>query len=158
MARGQHADFYFIGTRRGQKKSDHRINGRFVIPVTGFSCAACSGSMGLSPLPEGRYRCNYLRKRTDDAMARKNVGFSVDLEDKWDPTLKRMRSLLRIHPDGGLAGTAGCVGILDKVQECYDQLKAMFPNAQTVRFLKVAYVASKKDMMLVTEHGAFFWA
>ena len=85
------------------------------------------------------------------------MGFSVDLDDKWDDTLGRLRTLLRIHPDGGKPGTAGCVGILDKVKECNEQLERLFPNAKTIRRLSIEYVKSRDDMMLVTPDGAFVW-
>lgn len=160
MAMGSeiHADFYFIGARRGSTKSDRRVDGFLVIPTTGFSCKAVSGSRSLSPLPAGVYVANNYRARTDSVMKRDGVGFSVDLADKWDASLNRMRTLLRIHPDGGAAGTEGCVGIQSKVAECRDQLAAFFPSKSTVRRLEVQIVKSRKDLMLVTPEGAFIFA
>jgi hypothetical protein len=151
-------DFHFIAMRRGKSASDRRVNGFFVIPQAGFYCRACSGSSGLQPLPSGYYMSTNFRERKDVAMVRSGVGFSVDLADKWDPALKRMRSLLRIHPDGNAPGTQGCVGILDKVQECKDQLAALFPNGNTVRWLEVQIVAHKSEMNLITGYGAWFFA
>jgi hypothetical protein len=41
-----------------------------------------------------------------------DVGFSFALSDKYDRRVGGTRTLLRIHPDGGTAGTAGCIGIV----------------------------------------------
>jgi hypothetical protein len=41
-----------------------------------------------------------------------DVGFSFALSDKYDRRIGDTRTLLRIHPDGGTAGTAGCIGIV----------------------------------------------
>lgn len=151
------ADFYFIGRRRGASKTDRRLDGYFVIPRLGFACRACSGSTRLYPLPAGRYRASNFRKRTDAAMVRDGVGFSVDLSDAWDPALGRTRSLLRIHPDGNLPGTQGCVGILAKLQECHDHLQALLPSG-TTRTLEVVVAQSVEDMSLCTAHGCFLFA
>jgi hypothetical protein len=150
-------DFHFIGTRRGKNSSDRRVNGFFVIPSTGFTCKACSGSTGLQPIPSGYHRATNFRVRNNIAMVRDGVGFSVNLADKWDTVLGRMRTLMRIHPDGNLPGTEGCVGILDKVAECNEQLAAMFPSPNTVRWLEVQIVSSRREMNLFTEHGAFMF-
>jgi len=40
------------------------------------------------------------------------VGWSFAVSDKFDPRVGATRSLLRIHPDGGTAGTQGCIGIV----------------------------------------------
>jgi hypothetical protein len=40
------------------------------------------------------------------------VGYSFALNNKYDPRVGATRSLLRIHPDGGNAGTLGCIGIV----------------------------------------------
>jgi hypothetical protein len=150
-------DFHFIGMRRGKTSSDRRVDGFFVIPSMGFTCKACSGSAGLQPIPSGYHRATNFRVRDHKAMVRNGVGFSVDLADKWDPVLGRMRTLMRIHPDGNLPGTEGCVGILDKVSECSEQLAAMFPSSTTVRWLEVQIVSSRREMNLFTEHGAFMF-
>ena len=40
------------------------------------------------------------------------VGYSFAVSDKFDPRVGGNRQLLRIHPDGGSAGTEGCIGIV----------------------------------------------
>jgi hypothetical protein len=124
----EYADIYFVDWPRNSSKTDRRYDGYLLIPGRNFVCEADSGSSGLYSLPEGRYVASNFQKRTDQAMTRDGVGFSVDLSDKYDPVAKRMRSLLRIHPDGGSPGTAGCIGIASRVAECRDHLKAMLSD------------------------------
>ncbi len=72
------------------------------------SYAAISGnSKGQNALPSGDYSCSNLRIRTDYRMVREGVGFSLNLDPKFETT----RTLLRIHPDGNLPGTLGCIGL-----------------------------------------------
>ena len=44
-------------------------------------------------------------------MVRDGIGFSINLSDIGD------RNLLRIHPDGGVRGTQGCIGLNGTVEE-----------------------------------------
>ena len=45
------------------------------------------------------------------------VGCTFAISDKYDPRVGGDdRGLLRIHPDGGTAGTKGCIGILGGTQ------------------------------------------
>ena len=143
------ADFYFVAWRRARTKSDRRVDGYFLIPQKAFACEACSGSSGLFSLPEGRYVANNFRERSEAVMTRDGVGFSVDLSDKYDPAAKKVRSLLRIHPDGGQPGTEGCIGILSRVAACRDHLKAMLPDNKTNRTLVVVRSPDKRLLSLV---------
>ena len=94
---------------------------------------AVSGPWGAGPLPLGLYTCDNFRDRTEVAMTRENVGFSVDLT----PHFKTHRTLLRIHPDGNKPGTLGCIGITNDVRECRDALKRLLPNKQSSFTLEV---------------------
>jgi hypothetical protein len=47
-------------------------------------------------------------------------------------------SKLRIHPDGGQPGTAGCIGIISDVAACRDHLKEMLSDKGATRTLVVA--------------------
>lgn len=143
------ADLYYVAWRRAQTKSDRRVDGYFLIPQNAFVCEANSGSSGLFSLPEGRYVASNFRERSDPAMTRDGVGFSVDLSDKFDPAAKRVRSLLRIHPDGGKPGTAGCIGILSDLTACRDYLKAMLTDKSSSRSLIVVRSADKELTSLV---------
>lgn len=70
------------------------------------------------PLPPGRYRVSNFRSDRSDtaAMIRDGVSYSFNL-DPIDGTKVYGRSLFRIHPDGGVPGTLGCVGILGEANE-----------------------------------------
>ncbi|WP_342113467.1 hypothetical protein [Pseudoduganella sp. OTU4001] len=121
-------DFVFVGVRGPGRE---RVEGKLCISAKGRSYNACSGSRSLLPLPNGLYEVKNLRFNRDDAamarevLASENGGggmcfpaWSVDLE----PLFSSRRTALRIHPDGNLPGTQGCIGILDSVHECYDDL------------------------------------
>ena len=76
--------------------------------VSEISVPAVSGPHGRGRLPEGTYRGRNLRNRSGNrAMTCPDGnGWSLDLDDKGG------RSLLRIHPDGNVPGTEGCVGVI----------------------------------------------
>ena len=143
------ADLYFVAWHRSRVALDRRFNGYLLIPHKGFACEACSGSSSLYPLPEGRYVATNFRERNEAVMTREGVGFSVDLSDKFDPAIKRTRSLLRIHPDGGLPGTEACIGILSQVDACRNHLRSMFSDPKATRSLVVTSAADKRFTSLV---------
>jgi hypothetical protein len=67
-------------------------------------------------------------------MVRDGVGFSVDL----DPLFQTNRTLLRIHPDGNVPGTLGCIGITDPdVAGCYQALQRLLPTRDSIAYLDV---------------------
>jgi hypothetical protein len=93
---------------------------------------AVSGGFGKGSLPDGNYLCKNFRTRTEPEMVRDGIGFSVDLI----PLFKTARTELRIHPDGGVPGTLGCIGIVSDVASCRDILEEMFPQG-SIRYLTV---------------------
>ncbi|MGQ1908995.1 RHS repeat-associated core domain-containing protein [Marinifilum sp. RC60d5] len=74
---------------------------------------ARSGSRSLLPTPHGEWELSNWRKRTKQGFVKDGVGFSVDIT----PDPMHNRQYLRIHPDGGLPGTAGCIGLTGNAQE-----------------------------------------
>lgn len=91
------------------------------VTVNGNTYQFNSGSRSLFSVPQGEFRVTAHRNsRSDPAFTRDGVGFSFRLEDPrrpgsdkfFDPRAGRDRTLLRIHPDGGATGTAGCIGIV----------------------------------------------
>ncbi|MCZ0932797.1 MAG: RHS repeat-associated core domain-containing protein, partial [Oligoflexia bacterium] len=60
-------------------------------------------------LEDGIYKITNLRKRKKIGMVceGETFGYSVNLEPQFDAT----KTYLRIHPDGNVPGTAGCVGV-----------------------------------------------
>ncbi|MET0401914.1 MAG: peptidoglycan-binding domain-containing protein [Cystobacter sp.] len=91
------------------------------ITVNGRSYQFNSGSSRLYSTPQGTYRVTAHRdSRSERAFVRDGVGFSFRLEDArrpnsdamYDTRAGRDRTALRIHPDGGATGTAGCIGVV----------------------------------------------
>lgn len=83
------------------------------VTINGNTYTYNSGGSGNGNLPKGQYAVTAFKNETNQAgMVRDGVGFSFALSDKHDPRTGRDRTLLRIHPDGGNAGTLGCMGIV----------------------------------------------
>lgn len=72
-----------------------------------FQVPAVSGPWGKGMLPEGVYNGESMRSRSNNAMSCEGKGWSLNLE----PNFPTDRTLLRIHPDGNLPGTLGCIGV-----------------------------------------------
>jgi len=70
---------------------------------------AISGPHGNGSLENGEYDVGRVGppRNPGPAYTDEGVAFTIDL----DPTFNTGRTLLRIHPDGNTAGTAGCVGL-----------------------------------------------
>jgi peptidoglycan hydrolase-like protein with peptidoglycan-binding domain len=109
------------GTARlnGQPNGKGMTNG--TITVNGNTYQFNSGSGSKFSVPQGEYRVTAHRNsRSEAAFSRDGVGFSFLIEDArrpgsdamYDRRAGRDRTALRIHPDGGAVGTAGCIGIL----------------------------------------------
>lgn len=72
-----------------------------------------SGGYGRGNLPPGEYRVTpHMWSRSESSYSVAGVGYTFALSDKYDPRVGGTRQLLRIHPDGGVAGTEGCIGIV----------------------------------------------
>lgn len=83
------------------------------ITVNGNTYDFRSGGFGRGSLPKGTYTVTrHLDSRNDRSMSVGGVGYSFAVSDKYDSRVGATRSLLRIHPDGGSAGTEGCIGIV----------------------------------------------
>lgn len=140
-------DLVFTGV---QARSRQRVEGTLFVARTMRSYRALSGSSALRPLPQGGYLVSNLRLRDKREMARDvspeengGVGFcfpawSADLA----PLFCTHRSLLRIHPDGNLPGTEGCIGILASVDRCFQDLR-----------LALEASPSKQLVLLVDHNG-----
>jgi len=88
---------------------------------------AVSGPYGNGALPNGNYLGDNLRIRSEYGYIRDGVGFSMDME----PLFQTTRTLLRIHPDGGISGTLGCIGIQENASRLnifYNSLSTYFDN------------------------------
>ncbi len=109
------------GTARLNNQPDGRGMTTGSITVNGNTYQFNSGSGRLFSTPEGTYRVTAHRNsRSENAFVRDGVGFSFRMEDArrpnsdamYDSRAGRDRTALRIHPDGGARGTAGCIGVV----------------------------------------------
>ena len=91
------------------------------ITVNGNTYQFNSGAGNRYSTPTGEFRVTAHRNnRSDAGFVRNGVGFSFRMEDPrrpgsdrfYDPRAGRDRTALRIHPDGGGTGTAGCIGVV----------------------------------------------
>ena len=91
------------------------------ITVNGNTYQFNSGGRTKFSTPQGTYRVTaHMNSRSDRGFVRDGVGFSFRMEDPrrpgsdrfYDSRAGRDRTALRIHPDGGAAGTSGCIGIV----------------------------------------------
>ncbi len=96
-------------TNAGQRSQ--MVEGR--ITVNGRTYQFRSGGHGRGSLPPGSYTITpHLWNRNTPGMVVGGVGYSFAMSDKYDSRVNGTRTLLRIHPDGGSAGTQGCIGIV----------------------------------------------
>jgi hypothetical protein len=83
------------------------------ITVNGHSYDFRSGGFGKGSLPKGDYTVTrHMDSRNTRGMVVGGVGYSFALNNKFDSRVGATRTQLRIHPDGGSAGTNGCIGIV----------------------------------------------
>lgn len=117
-------DLTFCRTKKIKFKQ--RVDGE--LWVGGNKFYGVSGSISYFPLPKGIYECRNLRRRPDNSAMWSGQdptkGWSLDLI----PTFGSIRALLRIHPDGKLPGTKGCIGIVGghkETEKCFFALKTL---------------------------------
>jgi hypothetical protein len=67
-----------------------------------------SGGWGNGSLQNGDYMVNNLRDNRTGSYENYGIGFTFDVNPKFETC----RALLRIHPDGGIKGTEGCIGLI----------------------------------------------
>ena len=84
---------------------------------------AISGLWGNGALPSGEYIVSKVYKlKPIKSKTEPYTGTSFPWIAKLDPQFKTDRTGLLIHPDGGVAGTRGCIGITDNDTQCFYDL------------------------------------
>ena len=87
-------------------------NGRLSSP-NGGEWSARSGPWGKGKLPDGLYRIGAAMSLSSAS----NTSYKDAVDFAWwcpiTPRFGTPRTGLGIHPDGGISGTLGCVGIVD---------------------------------------------
>ncbi len=100
-----------IDSVRNSGARNQMVSGR--ITVNGRTYQYNSGGHGRGSLPPGQYQVTpHMFSRNTRGMVRDGVGYSFALNNAYDPRVGGTRTALRIHPDGGSAGTMGCIGIV----------------------------------------------
>jgi lysozyme family protein len=95
----------------GAGRRNQMVAGR--ITVNGHTYSFRSGGFGRGNLPPGPYTVTpHQWTRSDRSMSVDGVGYSFALSNSRDSRVGGVRDNLRIHPDGGTAGTEGCLGIV----------------------------------------------
>ncbi len=103
-----------------EQRNGKEAKGTLTWEAEKLKATAVSGPFGKGALPTGIYTAS--RSKLLD----KPSGSSYcDLDDKcWmqvlDPDFSTARTDLGIHPDGGTAGTEGCIGIKGKAKTWFD--------------------------------------
>jgi peptidoglycan hydrolase-like protein with peptidoglycan-binding domain len=109
------------GTARLNGQPDGRGMTTGTITVNGNTYQFNTGGPNHFSVPEGTYRVTtHYDTRSEPEFSRDGVGFSFLMEDPnrpgsdsfYDARAGRDRTNLRLHPDGGGVGTAGCIGIV----------------------------------------------
>lgn len=110
-------DIYYLGVPNGNGS-----RGALVFPDAGKSFYAGSGSTGLYRAPDGTYDIGK-REWGEAAVSNGKAKYKYRITGvtkegtkakpghAWDPNKGEERDSLLIHPDGGPAGTAGCIGV-----------------------------------------------
>lgn len=107
-----------------------------VLDTPGLEWPARSGPWGNGPAPEGEYVVARAVELPDTAPG----GFRDPAGNEWwaamTPAFVTERQGLGIHPDGGVEGTLGCIGIIGTdTASCRDWLtKAVQPILLYVRY------------------------
>ena len=110
------------------KRSGREANGVLTWVDQSLSAPAISGPFGLGSLPVGEYIAK--RSKLLDKPAGSSYCDAADPANCWfqllEPKFSTTRTELGIHPDGGTAGTEGCIGIKSSnTKPWYDALKAV---------------------------------
>lgn len=135
------------------KITGKRADGTLKWAAKSLSSPAVSGPFGNGYLPAGLYVA------ARNKMLDKPSGSSYcDSRDKcWmqplDPQFSTMRTDLGIHPDGGTAGTEGCIGLLDAdTKPWYDAFFAVSGSTSIEVRLKESAFRSISEEQFVERH------
>ena len=89
-----------------------------------YSCV--SGKYGLGALPKGQYKINKCYKlKPVKGKTEPYTGLEFPWVAKLTPQFQTNRSKLLIHPDGGVEGTRGCIGIRNKDVQAFEEISLL---------------------------------
>ncbi len=124
-ATGKNLTARFSGTEKVGQRQQLKTG---EITINGNTYKFNSGGWGRGNLPTGAYTVSGGGKTSEKGMVIDGVGFKFNLSNKYDPRVGgEARSQLLIHPDGGVRGTMGCIGIVGdgaKMRQFYSDMQA----------------------------------
>ena len=94
---------------------------------------ACSGGWGRGPLPSGQYSVGVASKLPDTKPNLSYRGQWFPWFVRVTPQFKTIRSALLIHPDGGVPGTLGCIGVQEYDNVVFDWIVKYRPTTLVVK-------------------------
>lgn len=103
------------------KRQGQLAEGRLTWPAKGLDSKAVSGPHGNGALPVGKYgmpRNKMLDKPAGSPYCDPDGKCWMQPADPVDPG--NTRTELGIHPDGGVSGTEGCIGLIGSTKAWYD--------------------------------------
>lgn len=122
----------FLVTEEKKENGISIFEGKLIFQINGeelISFKAMSGKWGNGALPYGDYGAQGLRKLSESTPSVKSF-----MKEAWAwicnliPKFKTDRTDLCIHPDGGVYGTLGCIGIEENDIQAYYVLSTFFQN------------------------------
>jgi hypothetical protein len=106
-----------------------KVKDTFANAKLGFLCiddnqyTCVSGKHGLGALPKGMYKLDKCYKlKPIKHKTEPYTGDEFPWVAKLTPQFKTNRSKLLIHPDGGVEGTRGCIGIKNRDSQAFHQI------------------------------------
>ena len=89
-----------------------------------YSCV--SGKYGLGALPKGQYQIKKCYKlKPVKGKTEPYTGTQYPWVAKLIPQFQTNRTKLLIHPDGGVEGTRGCIGIRNKDIQAFEEISLL---------------------------------
>ena len=91
---------------------------------------AVSGPQGEGKLPKGEYKVSrreitpYSSNIGNSYKDKSGKGFFIPIYPQFETTRGKSGGRLGIHPDGGVYGTLGCIGIRSNAKSFYDVIAA----------------------------------
>lgn len=95
-----------------------------VLYFRNLECKFVSGKWGKGYAPQGIYKAYKCIDEDREAFVTHGIGYQVPIE----PQFETDREFLAIHPDGGVEGTLGCIGLIPENADHALRIKNAFKH------------------------------